>query len=254
MYLTTEFPVLGLTGNALSMQDTWSSGQINQSFGWRSTAVGTTPTTRRSRTSCQAIEPLGVRWIFCRCPSAQHAWRSARAGTLLQPEEPDEHGALAPAGSASLSSELWQTAFGGQPLIGQTLNVDGRPHEILGIMPPSIDVMDNRTTMWLPRVPRLLVRTADFHILHVIGRLKDGVTAQAARAEFERIPEEWQTPDFVVMFHRRTVPSRAASRRPQMQPVREAIVGAMPARRSGYCRSRSRSVSDDRESRISRIS
>src|SRR5439155_16111034 len=53
-------------------------------------------------------------------------------------------GTLAPP-IAILSHELWQTAFGARPLVGQKVEVEGRPHEILGIMPPGADIMDNRT-------------------------------------------------------------------------------------------------------------
>jgi hypothetical protein len=34
---------------------------------------------------------------------------------------------------AILSHELWQTAFGGQSLVGRTVPIDGRAHEIIGI-------------------------------------------------------------------------------------------------------------------------
>ena len=43
---------------------------------------------------------------------------------------------------AVLSHELWQTAFGGQALVGQTLNVDGHPHNVIGIMPPGVNLME----------------------------------------------------------------------------------------------------------------
>ena len=33
-----------------------------------------------------------------------------------------------------LSHELWQTTFGGQPNLGQTIEVANRPREVLGIM------------------------------------------------------------------------------------------------------------------------
>ena len=81
-------------------------------------------------------------------------------GRFFSEEETDRAGGLAPP-LAILSYELWQTVFGGQPLVGQTVNVEGRPHEILGIMPSGIDVMDNRTAIWLPLgLLRLFVRTA----------------------------------------------------------------------------------------------
>ena len=121
MYLTTEFPVLGLTRNPLSVQEYLEFRQINQSFA----AVGrvqnhgrrlhnrrSQPHGRRS-TSARAVD-------ICRRPSAQHAWRSAGAGTLLQRrKKPIVPGAWRHRSRFS-RTELWQTVFGGQPLIGQT--------------------------------------------------------------------------------------------------------------------------------------
>jgi hypothetical protein len=45
---------------------------------------------------------------------------------------------------------LWQSSFAGQALIGHSVNIDGRPHQIVGIMPPGTDIMDNHTEVWLP--------------------------------------------------------------------------------------------------------
>ena len=58
--------------------------------------------------------------------------------------------AAAAAASCILSHELWQSAFGGQPMVGQTIEINGLPREVIGIMPPGADVMDNRTEIWLP--------------------------------------------------------------------------------------------------------
>ena len=35
-------------------------------------------------------------------------------------------------------------------MVGQTVEVNGRRREVIGIMPPGADVMDNRTEIWLP--------------------------------------------------------------------------------------------------------
>jgi predicted permease len=93
---------------------------------------------------------------------------------------------------AILSHELWQSAFGGQPVIGHAVEIDGRPHDIIGIMPPGFDVMDNRTEIWLPIGIHPVIRhLRENHILQVIGRLKRGVTPQAAEAELATFLENW---------------------------------------------------------------
>ena len=82
---------------------------------------------------------------------------------------------------------MWQTAFGGRPIVGQTVEVNGRRLEVIGIMPPGADVMDNRTEIWLPLGLNPANRqNRGNHFLYLIGRLKDGVTAQAAHTELTR--------------------------------------------------------------------
>ena len=51
-------------------------------------------------------------------------------------------------------------------------------------MPPGADVMDNRTEVWLPLgLDPANRQNRGSHFLYLIGRLKDGVTPAAAKAE-----------------------------------------------------------------------
>jgi predicted permease len=231
MYLTTTFPVLRLTGNALSVQEYLEFRHINQSFAM----VGAYRTIGGAYTTGEVNllagdRPLRVRSISVDAHLLNTLGVQPAQGRFFNQEETDRAGGLAPP-LAILSSELWQTAFGGHPVIGQTVNVDGRPHEILGIMPPSIDVMDNRTAIWLPLgLPAAIRQDRSVHILHVIGRLKDGVTAQAAQTELNLFLENWGertgSSGHVPTNH----PSRAPDHTLQMLPVQDAIIG--DARRS----------------------
>ena len=45
---------------------------------------------------------------------------------------------------ALLSHDLWQSAFGGRSIVGDTIDVDRTRRTIVGIMPPGADVMDQR--------------------------------------------------------------------------------------------------------------
>ncbi len=231
MYLTTEFPALGLTGNALSVQEYLEFRQINQSFAM----VGAYRTAGGAYTTGEVNlmagdRPLRVRSISVDAHLLNTLGVHPAQGRFFSQEETDRAGGLAPP-LAILSSELWQTVFGGQPLIGQTLNVDGRRHEILGIMPAGIDVMDNRTAIWLPLgLPEAIRQNRGFHILHVIGRLKDGVTAQAAQTELNAFLENWGERTGSSGHVPTNRPARAADHTLQMQPVQDAIVG--DARRS----------------------
>jgi predicted permease len=231
MYLTTEFPALGLTGNPLSVQEYLEFRQMNQSFA----GVGAYRTVGGAYTTGEVNvtagnRPLRVRSISVDAHLLKTLGVQPAQGRIFSEEETDRAGGLAPP-LAILSSELWQTAFGGQPLIGQTLNVDGRPHEILGIMPPGIDVMDNRTAIWLPLgLPTAIRQDRSFHILHVIGRLKDGVTAQEAQTELNAFLENWGERTGSSGHVPSNRPTRAADHTLQVQPVQDAMIG--DARRS----------------------
>ncbi len=97
-----------------------------------------------------------------------------------------------PRRSSSCSYELWQSAFGGRPLVGQTIDVDGRRREVIGIMTRGADVMDNRTEIWMPLGLNPANRAnRGNHFLYLVGRLRNGVTAQAAQTELQALIENW---------------------------------------------------------------
>jgi len=70
------------------------------------------------------------------------------------------------------------------------VEIDGRSHEIVGIMPLGVDVMDHHTHVWLPLwLPPNMARQRKAHALYVIARLKDGVTAKVAQTELSAFLE-----------------------------------------------------------------
>jgi hypothetical protein len=44
-----------------------------------------------------------------------------------------------------LSHEFWQSAFGGRSMVGESIEINGRRREVIGILPPGTDLMDTRT-------------------------------------------------------------------------------------------------------------
>ncbi|HMF61453.1 MAG TPA: ABC transporter permease [Vicinamibacterales bacterium] len=97
-----------------------------------------------------------------------------------------------PAAVAILSYELWQRAFGGRSIVGQMIEVDGRRREVIGIMTRGADVMDNHVEIWLPLGLNPATRNfRGYHILSVVGRLADGVTAEAAQGELNALMQNW---------------------------------------------------------------
>jgi predicted permease len=92
-----------------------------------------------------------------------------------------------------LSHGLWQRQFGGEAgVVGRTINVNGEPHEIVGIMPEAFEFptpwggRDN-SQIWAPLVlPRDGSRRGS-HWLGGIARLADGVEEPEADAELHGI-------------------------------------------------------------------
>jgi len=97
-----------------------------------------------------------------------------------------------------LGHGLWQRRFGGAPdLIGRTLQVNGRAHTVVGVMPETFRLpLDYRaerpTEAWVPLVidPSSLGAWGDRSLIGV-GRLKPGVPAATATSEFKVIRDRW---------------------------------------------------------------
>jgi putative ABC transport system permease protein len=232
MYLTAESPARGLTQTAVSAPEYLEFREINRSFavvGAYTTGVGGYTTGEVNLTA--GDRPLRVRSVSVDAHLLNALGVQPAQGRFFSEEETSRWtGTLAPP-IAILSHELWQTAFGGEPLVGKTVEVEGRPHQILGIMPPGADVMDNRTQIWLPLwLHPTTARGRGAHVLYIIARLKDGVTAEAAQTELNAFLENWGervgTKDHVPTNR----PSRTAAHTLQMRGLQGAIVGT--ARRS----------------------
>jgi putative ABC transport system permease protein len=84
--------------------------------------------------------------------------------------------------------DLWQRRFGGSPgVLGRKVRVGGLTYEIIGVMPPRFRFPDAEE-FWKPIAfsPRDLASRSN-HYVWVVGRLKPGVTAEAAQAEMDVI-------------------------------------------------------------------
>ena len=193
MYLTAESPAIGGTRNALSAPEYAEFRQMNHSFA----AVGAYATGGAAYTTGEVNLTAGDRPLRVRSISVDaHLLRALSIlpehGRLFGDGETARWTGTLPPPVAILSHELWRTAFAGRPLIGQTVEIEGRPHEIVGIMPPGADVMDNHTQVWLPLwLHPNTAQQRGAHVLYVIARLKDGVTFEAAKTELSTFLEDW---------------------------------------------------------------
>jgi putative ABC transport system permease protein len=92
-----------------------------------------------------------------------------------------------------VSHELWYSTFGArEDLVGQSIEIDGARHEVIGIMPPGFDLMDKRVELWLPlQLAPAIRQFRASHFLSVLGRLKNGVTPERAEAELASLVANW---------------------------------------------------------------
>jgi putative ABC transport system permease protein len=203
---TPEYEVFRDTTRSFAHVGAFMTGEVNLATGDRPLRV------RSARVDEHLLATLGFR-------PAQ--------GRLFAAGETDAQGAVPTI--AILSHELWSTAFGGQPVVGRTVPIDGRPHEILGVMPRGADVMDNRTEIWLPLgLDDDFRLSPDAHLLSVVGRLKDGVTVETARIELTAFVDSWQPRKLGTGTQRHALtnrPSGGSDHALALEPVQNAIVG-----------------------------
>ena len=241
MYLTTQFPAFGFDQFWVSPPEYFEFREINQSFqavgAFTTGEVNLTAGDRPLRVRSASVDDglltaLGVQ------PAMGRLFSKGETDLIVPPPVPGAPPAapipLPP--FAILSHELWQTAFGGQNVIGQTVEVNGLPREVIGIMPPGFDVMDNRTEIWMPlglNPSNRLNRGS--HFLYLIGRLKDGITPQAAQTELAALIRNWGERVGVKNHVFAPLPENEADRKQaaagaghilQMEPVQEELVGS----------------------------
>ena len=92
-----------------------------------------------------------------------------------------------------LSHRLWQSLGADPALVGGTIHVEGRNWRVLGVMPADFAVPDVEAAFWTPWDIREAYRGArfpdgpprDFRFLQVVGRLKSGISREAATERME---------------------------------------------------------------------
>ena len=100
----------------------------------------------------------------------------------------------APARVVVLSNAMWQTRFGADPqVVGRTLNLNGRPYEVIGVMQPEF-VFPGNPGLWEPLAPSATASRGETprgdRRLGVIGRLAPDVTLARALDELESVARD----------------------------------------------------------------
>jgi predicted permease len=87
-----------------------------------------------------------------------------------------------------LAHGYWQRRFGGAPdVIGRSLNVNGRPCEVIGVLPQSFKFLHTDPAVVLPiQFNRAEVLVGDFSY-RAVARLKPGVTLEQANTDLARM-------------------------------------------------------------------
>jgi putative ABC transport system permease protein len=162
-------------------------------------------------------EPQRLQVAFVTDGFFQALQRAPLLGRPLQAED-HVHGR---ADVMVISHGLWQRRFGGAPdVVGRTVTIDGKPHTVVGIMPRGFDYPSPSVQAWMSvewfaqdDVPWEVRRS---RWLSGMGRLKPGVTVEAARAELSGLARtlEADHPDSNARFSSATV-----------VPLHESMVG-----------------------------
>ena len=87
-----------------------------------------------------------------------------------------------------LSAGYWHSRFGSDPsVIGRRVTVNGKPREIVGVLPDSFKFLDRKPSLILPlRLDRSKTFLGQFSYT-AVARLKPGVTVAQANAEVARL-------------------------------------------------------------------
>jgi len=86
-----------------------------------------------------------------------------------------------------LSHRLWTRRFGSDSaVVGKEITLNGRPHEVVGVMPATFDFTAQTEELWVPIAFTPERKTQhDEHYLQVYGRLKPDATTAEAIAELQ---------------------------------------------------------------------
>jgi predicted permease len=156
---------------------TFTRGAVMGSHNWSAVLQGRGEPNRVwfSGVSAGFFETLGVRPLFGRAFRAEDDVPNAPAIAVLN------HGA-------------WVRRFGADPnVVGTRMLLDSGPVEIVGVMPPGVDV-PRGAEFWVPVVPVLATGTPPssanletFGVFYVIGRLRPGLEMAAVRREIDAV-------------------------------------------------------------------
>jgi predicted permease len=134
-----------------------------------------------------------------------------------QPDSPD---------TVMLTYGYWRSKFGGdRSVLGKTIDIDGKPRAIIGVLPQRFSFLDktNRAMLLPMKLNRAETRLGDYN-LGAIARLKPGVSLAQANADVSRM--------IPIVFRSFPPPPSSAVKdfenlqlEPNLRPLRQEVVG-----------------------------
>ena len=88
---------------------------------------------------------------------------------------------------AVISDRLWRTRYNGdRAIVGKSVRLNGSDHLVVGVMPPGFD-FPNGTDIWEGLNWQFAQHSRFAHFVGAIGRLRPGMTLEAANRELARL-------------------------------------------------------------------
>lgn len=92
---------------------------------------------------------------------------------------------------AVISHNLWQRRFAGNPqIVGQTVQLNGEAHTILGVLPANFAFPNQNIDVWAPLALDMAKYQRGTSFLQGVARLKPGVTLAQAKAEANTVAQQ----------------------------------------------------------------
>lgn len=132
-------------------------------------------------------------------------------GRTFQPEDDEKRANVVVLGEA-----FWRARFGSDPsVVGRELRLDGSMWRVVGVVPESFQLV-GRSSMWAMRPIRgLPARARGAHVFSAVGRVKPGVSLQAATGDLAAVASGLA----------REFPETNAGRSVSLQVMHDSVVG-----------------------------
>lgn len=123
-----------------------------------------------------------------------------------------------------LGHDLWVRRFGGdRSIVGRTIDLEGFPHQVVGVAPPGAQLPDQRVDLWLPDYADPAAAPQNNHVRMAVARLRPGFTATTAEADLAPLVLRMEEV-FPAAYPNHWI--RNSGFRTAVVPLRDEIVGA----------------------------